>query len=644
MLIHISLRQLLLYQMGFLLFNDLKQNKTDNKIMERLKIVQTAFEQLKSYEHNTHFHEMIEKFDFDLNEEELKELDALNNSSNKNTFENETIRIRYLHPFGFGMWLQEQSFIDLNWTGTMEDQNMIKKYWQQLTGNYLIKSWKKQKINKQNIIEYDNTLPYIDISIPNNSVVKACEFRISLCNNRIFQINISKDISIARTNSINVFDTIINKNTLRIACCILFEPQLANNILKEFICNSKFNINGKHKYMDMDMDINMNTLGIPNVENGNEEDTPSYVESYIGSIATTNCTINTAYIGSNNLQIDMNIIEISKYLLEMDYSDKKNPVKYEWKLMVDALNALSNKIISIDDYTDNDILDMINKLNEGLKSSIHDQRSGLIKVACNVFVLLAQYRTEIFFDSEFFKFWMICLLRKCANRDRIRTLPAHNACRDILLYMLSYYINNKDNNEDFLLNKLKQMFIMFSQIWTPNNIDNTWMKQEKSITQFIKNISLMIKHTVILHQTPIQNIQNTQNIHELIQNTQNIQKYIHTPIQNENIKQIQLGAFDLFKIFQKQPHKKVRECSIHLLINLYQLDNNKTFQFAKQYFVQRELKDYLNKLNEKKILNEKHKKYLNSICKLKGTRIRITKGIKKGNKKKKKKKKKKNNN
>ena len=49
---------------------------------------------------------------------------------------------------------------------------------------------------------------------------------------------------------------------------------------------------------------------------------------------------------------------------------------------------------------------------------------------------------------------MLCFLRKCANRDKIRTLPAHNACRDIVACILSYYVNNRDNSKEFLLNKL----------------------------------------------------------------------------------------------------------------------------------------------------------------------------------------------
>ena len=46
------------------------------------------------------------------------------------------------------------------------------------------------------------------------------------------------------------------------------------------------------------------------------------------------------------------------------------------------------------------------------------------------------------------------------------------------------------------------MFVVFTTLWTPDKIDTTWMKQAKSVTQFIKNVTLMIKHTAILHQAP----------------------------------------------------------------------------------------------------------------------------------------------
>ncbi len=169
------------------------------------------------------------------------------------------------------------------------------------------------------------------------------------------------------------------------ACCFIWKPELAKNVLKEFILIQNLIVYIK------EFILIQNNLSIPLPTNINEE-TLSYVESYIGSMVSTN----TSYTGgndNNNSINDMSINEISKYLLETDYSAKKNPVKYEWKLMGDVLNISAYKIQSIDDYTDNDILYMINKLITGLNSSI--------QIACNVFVLLAQYRIFYILDDLF---------------------------------------------------------------------------------------------------------------------------------------------------------------------------------------------------------------------------------------------------
>ena len=97
---------------------------------------------------------------------------------------------------------------------------------------------------------------------------------------------------------------------------------------------------------------------------------------------------------------DMSEQDIYRFLMEMDYADKKNPVRYEWKLVVDALNAFQLKVVSIDDYTDQDILAMLERMREGLVNSIHDQSSGLIKVACHLLVLIAQFRTPLFVEAD----------------------------------------------------------------------------------------------------------------------------------------------------------------------------------------------------------------------------------------------------
>ena len=84
----------------------------------------------------------------------------------------------------------------------------------------------------------------------------------------------------------------------------------------------------------------------------------------------SNWSTNTSYIGNNNLEVDMEEDEIYKYLMELDYHDKKNPVKYEWKLQVDALNGFQFKVAAIDDYTDDDISKLIIRTQEGLTNSV----------------------------------------------------------------------------------------------------------------------------------------------------------------------------------------------------------------------------------------------------------------------------------
>eukprot|EP01083_Nonionella_stella_P160399 524335_1 len=494
----------------------------------------------------------------------------------------------------------------------------------------LLKNGKKSKITKRNIIEDETsrhtTQPYIDVSITNNAAVKASQFRLSLYKNRIFEVDIAMDIDrharqsrtrgsidhsidhkdeINNTNAckqqqkkkgINLLNTVINDDTLRVVCCILWHPQLAHDVLRQFVDNASFNVDGRHK---TDPEKETDSLSIS---------TSAYYEECSSSVGSSpiapsvaslgrfsNISTNTSYTGAYghlDASIDMEFEEIHRYLMCMDYSDKKNPVKYEWKLIVNALNAFQFKVISIDDYTDNDILNMVNQIREGLMNSIADQRSGLIKVACHLFVLLAQYRTPLFFDEEFFKLWMICLLRKCANRDRIRTLPAHNACSDIVACCVSFYVNNKDYSTHILLSKLRHIFVIFCGLWTPDNVDHLWMKQEKSVTQFIKNISLMIRHiALILHDED------------------------ECELMNDDIQEMQRIAFHLFEQFIKQSHKEVRQCALQLLNQLYKLEKDKTFEFAKEHFKSdREFTDYLNKLKQDTVLKEEHQTYLESIA------------------------------
>ena len=135
--------------MGYLLFNKLNQDKEENtSIRQRLQVLQSAFEALKSYHHNKHYQSITTHFVF-LDEDELKELnDGLEEDLNP-----DAPPTQYVHPMAFGMWLEEQTFVNLGRTGTMDDSEMTKGIWRQLTGSTFIKLWKKQKINSKHIIQ-----------------------------------------------------------------------------------------------------------------------------------------------------------------------------------------------------------------------------------------------------------------------------------------------------------------------------------------------------------------------------------------------------------------------------------------------------------------------------------------------------------
>ena len=53
-----------------------------------------------------------------------------------------------------------------------------------------------------------------------------------------------------KASGINLFDTVENANTFRIACCILWEPQLAHDVLLEFVRNPCFEVDGIHKKIE----------------------------------------------------------------------------------------------------------------------------------------------------------------------------------------------------------------------------------------------------------------------------------------------------------------------------------------------------------------------------------------------------------
>jgi len=97
------------------------------------------------------------------------------------------------------------------------------------------------------------------------------------------------------------------------------------------------------------------------------------------------------------------------------------------------------------------------------------------------------------------------------------------------------------------------------------------------------------------------------------------------PIENQDIKRMQDIAFDLFEKFYAQSHREARDCASRLLINLYKLEKERTFECAKGFYGRRELRGYLQKLQKLDILSDEHKEHLETLS-ARGGRTRIRKG------------------
>lgn len=142
------MRQLLLYQIGYLLFYKTKEEHADNEaIMESLRILQSAFEQIKSYQHNVHFHSMIDTLHYELDESDL--IDVNKEDDNREN----CVPLSFLHPYGFCCWIAAQSYVKIDWSGTMDDVNRQQEIWRTLIGKSFIKQWKKKQITHKNILQ-----------------------------------------------------------------------------------------------------------------------------------------------------------------------------------------------------------------------------------------------------------------------------------------------------------------------------------------------------------------------------------------------------------------------------------------------------------------------------------------------------------
>eukprot|EP01083_Nonionella_stella_P284875 969761_1 len=184
---------------------------------------------------------------------------------------------QWIHYKGFAHWLKKQSFIKFK---KRNDVEKYKKIWNTILGLNVINLWEKGKIKPMNIIgRYGTSQPYIAIhKCGTKEIVKASLLRLSVTQNRIFKFNIDvEDDSIDSTNinrsgarrSIdmdneqeynsgyklsaneliqgrNLFDQVTNKDVLRIVATMLWDTNLANNVLEELLHNPRFSMYGIH--------------------------------------------------------------------------------------------------------------------------------------------------------------------------------------------------------------------------------------------------------------------------------------------------------------------------------------------------------------------------------------------------------------
>eukprot|EP00484_Ammonia_sp_Unknown_P002399 CAMPEP_0197073870 /NCGR_PEP_ID=MMETSP1384-20130603/210819_1 /TAXON_ID=29189 /ORGANISM="Ammonia sp." /LENGTH=633 /DNA_ID=CAMNT_0042512711 /DNA_START=113 /DNA_END=2014 /DNA_ORIENTATION=+ len=239
MIVYLSLRQMLLNQINVLLKKQQdKSNDEPERLQRRLNNLQTALEQIKSYEHNSTYKYVIKHFNIELSESEQKEIRDLSrlyddgqndgrrgsktgfttqrsetlftgaavelNDNNYYGSDNEmddekTPRYglkapQWIHYRGFAHWLRKQSFIKFN---KRNDQEKYRKIWNNLLGLHFINQWEKGKIKPRNIIgPYGSSKPYIGIyQAGTKDIVKASLLRLSMTQNRIFRFKMEREDS-----------------------------------------------------------------------------------------------------------------------------------------------------------------------------------------------------------------------------------------------------------------------------------------------------------------------------------------------------------------------------------------------------------------------------------------------------------------
>jgi len=234
MIIYLSLKQLILNQIAVLLRKKSdKSNDDPERLEKRLKYLQRALEQMKSYDHNKNYQLVTRHFHQGLTAQQQEDITRIAQSyddfdphsrqvskSGFTTTRSETLFTGaaedvyglghdgddekhsrhdhhrrgplWIHYQGFANWLKGQSFIKFK---KRKDEEKYKQIWEHMLGIKLIRKWTKQQITLRNLIgPFPSSTPYIDIQkAGSREIVKASLLRQSIVQNRIFKFEVDLD-------------------------------------------------------------------------------------------------------------------------------------------------------------------------------------------------------------------------------------------------------------------------------------------------------------------------------------------------------------------------------------------------------------------------------------------------------------------
>eukprot|EP01083_Nonionella_stella_P208014 755170_1 len=245
-----SMKQILLTQISNLID---KQNKESNwNPNDDLKHLCHALEQVKSYDHNTHFTSMIKQFECELTADEHDTLQCLTHNDDdapsdappwifykgfkewyntiyiqRNGSLSNTMRSGTYFTGAPSEELQHQLY---TLSSTNDDQH-VHHIWQTLLGINLLKQFESQQITTKHIMGKKALIDItkcIHFERTRDQVIQASIMRLSIVQNNIFKAHIQADV-------IHIIDTDIFKT----AAFILWSPQLAATIIQ--ICIIKNN-------------------------------------------------------------------------------------------------------------------------------------------------------------------------------------------------------------------------------------------------------------------------------------------------------------------------------------------------------------------------------------------------------------------